>query len=165
MRRKKRCPKWAALFLWVNTATDLMTRAMNFLAVWCSHFMMSRLKADGQYLFYLNKNLETLLAYQLMRHKLGTDSAGDVLVYEETDNTYYNGVGRSRSGEYIMMYHSNTDTTEFQLLAADNPLGTFKPFLSRETGHGPAPPTPAHSFVALQQALSALHNLTATILI
>ena len=91
--------------------------------------------ADGQYLFYLNKNLETLLAQQLMRHKLGTDSEDDVLVYEETDNTFYNGVGRSRSGEFIMLYHSNTDTSEVQLLPANDPLGRFKPFLPRETGH------------------------------
>ena len=91
--------------------------------------------ADGQYLFYLNKDVETLLAYQLMRHKLGTVVAEDVLVYEETDNTFYNGVGRSRSGDYIGLTHQNTDTTEVQLLAADDPLGTFKPFLPREAGH------------------------------
>jgi len=42
--------------------------------------------ADGQYLFYMNKNVETLLAYQLMRHKLGTGVSEDVLVYEEKDN-------------------------------------------------------------------------------
>ncbi len=91
--------------------------------------------ADGQYLFYLNKNVQTLLAYQLMRHKIGTDISEDVLVYEETDNTFYNGVGRSRSGEYIGLTHQNTDTTEVQLLAANDPLGTFKPFLPREVGH------------------------------
>lgn len=91
--------------------------------------------ADGQYLFYLHKNPETLLAYQLMRHKLATDSSEDVLVYEETDNTYYNYVTRSRSGEYIELMHENTDTTEVQLLAANDPLGSFKPFLPRETGH------------------------------
>jgi oligopeptidase B len=91
--------------------------------------------ADGQYLFYLNKNLETLLAYQLMRHKLGTDASEDVLVYEESDNTFYTWVGRSRSGEYIGLVHQNTDTSEVQLLAADDPLGTFKPFLPREVGH------------------------------
>jgi len=91
--------------------------------------------ADGKYLFYLNKNLETLLAYQLLRHKLGTDPSEDILVYEETDNTFYNGVGRSRSGEYIELTHENTDTTEVQLLAANDPLGTFKPFLPREVGH------------------------------
>jgi len=91
--------------------------------------------ADGQYLFYLNKDTETLLAYQLMRHKLGTDSSDDVLVYEETDNTFYSEVWRSRSREYIFLAHQNTDTTEVQLLAADNPTGEFKPFLPRETGH------------------------------
>ena len=91
--------------------------------------------ADGQYLFYLNKNLKTLLAYQVMRHKLGSEPSEDTLVYEETDNTYYSGLGRSRSGQYIILTHENTDTTETQLLAADDPLGSFKPFLPRETGH------------------------------
>ncbi len=91
--------------------------------------------ANGQYLFYLNKDLETLLGYQLMRHKLGTDSAADVLVYEETDNTYYNWISRSRSKDYLVLFHQNTDTTEVKLLAADDPLGPFKPFLPREIGH------------------------------
>lgn len=91
--------------------------------------------ADGQYLFYLNKDTETLLAYQLMRHRLGTASSEDVLVYEETDNTYYTSVWRSRSKDYIFLLHENTDTTEIQLLAADKPTGEFKPFLPRETGH------------------------------
>ena len=104
---------------------DLIGNASNNLA-W---------SADGEYLFYLNKHLETLLGYQVMRHKLGTDSSEDVLVYEETDNTFYSSVFRSRSKDYIVLFHSNTDTTEVQLLAADDPLGTFKPFLAREVGH------------------------------
>lgn len=91
--------------------------------------------ADGQYLFYLNKDTETLLAYQLMRHRPGTDSAADVLVYEETDNTFYTSLWRSRSMDYLFLAHENTDTTEVQWLAADNPTGEFKPFLPRETGH------------------------------
>ena len=91
--------------------------------------------ADGQYLFYLDKHPETLLAYRVMRHKLGTDPAEDVLVYEEKDNRFYTGLGRSRSGEYIMLGHSETDTSEIQLLPADDPLGQFKPFLPRESGH------------------------------
>jgi hypothetical protein len=62
MRRKKRCPKWAALFLWVNTATDLMTWAMNFLAVWRSLFMMSRLKLKNVYSFNLEDKHESLFS-------------------------------------------------------------------------------------------------------
>jgi oligopeptidase B len=91
--------------------------------------------ADGKYLFYLDKHPETLLAYRVMRHERGTDPSEDVLVYEEKDNTFYNGVSRSRSGEYLALYHGNTETTEIQLLRADNPLGEFKPFLPREDGH------------------------------
>ena len=55
--------------------------------------------ADGQYLFYLDKHPETLLAYRVMRHKLGTDAADDVLVYEEKDTAFYTGLWRSRSGD------------------------------------------------------------------
>ncbi len=91
--------------------------------------------ADGQYLFYLDKHPETLLAYRVMRHRLGTDMSEDVLVYEEKDNRFYTGLWRSRSGDYIMLSHSETDTSEVQLLPANEPMGNFKPFLPRETGH------------------------------
>jgi oligopeptidase B len=91
--------------------------------------------ADGRYLFYLNQDPETLLGYQLMRHELGGGDVPDALVYEEADNTFFNGVWRSRSGDYIFLMHQATDTTEVQLLSAKDPLGSFRPFLRRETGH------------------------------
>lgn len=91
--------------------------------------------ADGKYLFYLDKHPQTLLAYRLMRHQRGTDPSQDVLVYEEQDNNFYNGVSRSRSGDWLMLWHGNTDTTEVQLLRADDPTGKFRPFLPRQEGH------------------------------
>jgi oligopeptidase B len=91
--------------------------------------------ADGEYLFYLDKHPETLLAYRVMRHEMGTDPAEDVLVYEEKDYRFYTGLWRSRSGDWIMLQHSETNTSEVQLLAADEPLGEFRPFLPRETDH------------------------------
>ncbi len=91
--------------------------------------------ADGRYLFYLDKHPETLLAYRLVRHELGTDPADDTLVYEEADNTFYNWAHRSRSGDYIMLVHSATDTTEVKILDAHEPLGELKVFLPREKGH------------------------------
>ncbi|MCP4045489.1 MAG: S9 family peptidase [Gammaproteobacteria bacterium] len=120
----------------INVIRILDTKSGEFLPELIKNASSSlAFSADGAYLFYLNKNLETLLAYQVMRHRLGTDSSEDVMVYEETDNTYYSGLGRMRSGEYIGLMHQNTDTTEVQLLAASDPLGSFKPFLPRETGH------------------------------
>lgn len=91
--------------------------------------------AGGDYLFYLEKNPETLLGYKVMRHQLGTDPADDVLVFEETDNTFYTDISRSRSGNYIMLEHTNTDTSEIKVLDALEPLGEFQYILPRETGH------------------------------
>ena len=91
--------------------------------------------ADGEYLFYLNKHPQTLLAYQMMRHQVGTDSHEDVLVYEESDPAFYTSLGRSRSREFIFLHHHSTETSEVQWLAAHDPLNSVKPFLKRETGH------------------------------
>jgi len=91
--------------------------------------------ADGKYLFYLDKDPQTLLACRVMRHELGTDPAEDVRVYEERDNRFYTGLWRSRSGDFIMLRHQETETSEVQLLAANDPLGAFRPFLPREAGH------------------------------
>jgi oligopeptidase B len=70
-----------------------------------------------------------------MRHQLGSDPAADILVYEETDNTFYTRLYRSRSKDYIMLVHTNTDTSEVKVLNAREPLGNFEFILPRETGH------------------------------
>lgn len=120
----------------IHTIRILDTQTGEFLADEISNASSSLAwSADNKYLFYLNKDVDTLLAYQVMRHRLGTDSSADVLVYEETDNTFYNALGRSRSKDYLFVYHHNTDTTEVQWLSADDPLGDLQPFLPRETGH------------------------------
>jgi oligopeptidase B len=91
--------------------------------------------ADGKQLFYLDKHLDTLLAYRLMRHEIGTDPAHDQLVYEESDTTFYNYLSRSRSGDYIFLKHEETETSEVRVLAANEPLSAFTVFLPRESGH------------------------------
>jgi oligopeptidase B len=76
-----------------------------------------------------------LLAYRLMRHRRGTPSSNDILVYEEADNTFYTSLGRSRSRDYIFLYHYSTETTEVQLLPAGQPGAGVRPFLPRRAGH------------------------------
>ena len=70
-----------------------------------------------------------------MRHRRGSPPDQDELVYAEADNTYYNWVQRSRSGDYLFLTHRSTDTTEVQWLRADDPQGRFRPFLPRREGH------------------------------
>jgi oligopeptidase B len=43
---------------------------------------------DNQTLFYVKRDPETLRAYQVYRHTLGTDPAQDRLIYEEADDTF-----------------------------------------------------------------------------
>ncbi|RCR66922.1 S9 family peptidase [Larkinella punicea] len=92
--------------------------------------------ADNQTLFYIRKDPQTLLGYQVYRHVLGTDPAQDVLLYEETDNQFYMGLGRMKSKKYIAVVSDhNGVATEYRLLEASNPTGEFVVFLPREKGH------------------------------
>jgi len=89
---------------------------------------------DSQTVFYTSKNETTLLGEKIWRHKLGTENS-DVMVYHETDETFYNGVYRSKSGKFIIIYHSSTLLTDYQILNANNPDGEFKRFTPRDFDH------------------------------
>ncbi len=91
---------------------------------------------DNKTLFYVKKDPQTLLGYQVYRHVLGTDLKADVLVYEEKDNQFYMGLGRSKSKKYIEISSDhNGVATEYRLLEASKPTGEFVTFLPREKGH------------------------------
>ncbi|WP_461100453.1 S9 family peptidase [Spirosoma koreense] len=91
---------------------------------------------DNKTLFYIKKDPQTLLGYQVYRHTLGADPKTDVLVYEEQDNQFYMGLSRSKSKKYIEIgVDHNGVATEYRLLEASKPLGEFKVFLPREKGH------------------------------
>ena len=57
------------------------------------------------------------------------------MVYEEKDETYYNGVYRSKSGKYIIIYNSSTLVSDYHILDADNPDGDFINFTPRGVKH------------------------------
>lgn len=87
--------------------------------------------ADGQYLFYSVKD-EALRPYKIMRHQLGTAPQDDVVVYEETDETFRAFVYRSKSRKYIIMGSAQTVSNEYHLLPADEPLSELRLFQARE---------------------------------
>lgn len=91
---------------------------------------------DNKTLFYIKKDPQTLLGYQVYRHVLGADPKTDMLVYEEKDNQFYMGLNRSKSKKYIEIgVDHNGVATEYRLLEATQPMGEFKIFLPREKGH------------------------------
>ncbi|MGI9626705.1 MAG: oligopeptidase B, partial [Longimicrobiales bacterium] len=91
--------------------------------------------ADDDFLFYVKQDLATLRPNQLFRHRLGTDPADDVLVFEETDETFHLSVYKTKSRDYIMSASFQTISAEFRALKASAPTGEFRTILPRERGH------------------------------
>ncbi len=91
--------------------------------------------ADNKTIFYIRKDLITLLGYQVWRHVVGTDPVTDVKVYEEKDNRHYIGVSRSKSLKYIFIESElSNQQSEIRFLDASNPAGEFKVFYPRTMG-------------------------------
>ncbi|MGB0260802.1 MAG: S9 family peptidase [Flavobacteriaceae bacterium] len=87
---------------------------------------------DNQTVFYVKKDPQTLRASQIYKHRLGTKSSEDTLVYEETDETFSCWISKTKSRDYLMIGSSQTLSTEFRFLDANTPDGTWKVVQSRE---------------------------------
>jgi len=90
---------------------------------------------DNQTIFYVKQHPETLLSYQVYRHTLGDDSANDVLIYEELDDTFYLNLYKTRSEDYIVICADSTTTSECLILEASEPLSELTCFLPRQRNH------------------------------
>lgn len=89
---------------------------------------------DNNTVFYTRRDQETLRSYQIYKHVLGTDSADDELVYEETDEIFSCFVYKQKSKKYITIGSSHTLSNEYRVLDADNPDGEWKILQPRERG-------------------------------
>ncbi|MFM2042344.1 MAG: hypothetical protein RLY86_920 [Pseudomonadota bacterium] len=79
--------------------------------------------ADGKHLFYSVQD-ENIRPKKILRHTLGSDPAGDVVIHQEPDGPWTVGVGRTLSGEQIVLYSQNNATNEVRLLPAADPMAT-----------------------------------------
>ncbi|MGE6650736.1 S9 family peptidase [Shewanella colwelliana] len=91
--------------------------------------------SDNLHLFYIAKDPQTLLGYQVFRHQLGQPQSQDVLVYEEQDDSFYLSLSKTLDETLILLHHDSTETTAVSLLDSHQPLGQFMPLLEREQGH------------------------------
>ena len=82
--------------------------------------------ADNQTLFYTVEDEEQKRQFRLYRHELSRPFAEDELVFEETDERFNIGVGRTRDDQYIILECGSHTTTEEQFLSADEPRGAWK---------------------------------------
>jgi oligopeptidase B len=71
---------------------------------------------------------------KVWRHELGTDPAGDTLVFEEPDERFFVQVGTTQDDRYLLIGTGSQTTTGVWYLAADDPTGRFEPVVERVHG-------------------------------
>jgi len=91
--------------------------------------------ADDATLFYAWQDPETLRSAQIRRHRLGDPATDDVVVHDETDETFSCGVGRTRSGAYLRIDCRQTLSSEVRVLPTDEPEGVWRVVAPRQRGH------------------------------
>ena len=88
---------------------------------------------DNATVFYVRVD-EAMRPYQLWRHRVGSDPAADTLVYEEADDRFYLGVGRTKDDRYVLLGLHSKVTSECHALPADEPEGRFRVIEPRRQG-------------------------------
>ncbi len=81
--------------------------------------------ADSHTLFYTTEDEVTKRHDHLFRHRLGDPVEEDAVLYEERDERFNLGVGKSRDGKYLLMEAGSHTTNECSYLLADTPGGEF----------------------------------------
>lgn len=87
--------------------------------------------ADNRTLFYSVEDEETKRPYQIFRRALQRQDgalqfAAPELVWQEDDERFNAGVGRTRDGKYLLLESASHTTSEQWFLAADAPGGAFQ---------------------------------------
>lgn len=88
---------------------------------------------DNKTLFYAKRDA-SLRSYKIFRHILGTPQNRDVEVFHEADDTFRCFVGKTKSGEYLVLGSGSTMADEYRVLRADNPEGEWQIVQPRERG-------------------------------
>ncbi|WP_299390789.1 S9 family peptidase [uncultured Gelidibacter sp.] len=89
---------------------------------------------DNKTLFYTVKDEKTLRSDKIYKHKLGSASATDTLIFHEDDDTFGVAVYKSKSKKYLIIACYSTLTNEYHILNADIPDEEFTVFQERVRG-------------------------------
>jgi oligopeptidase B len=89
--------------------------------------------ADNRTLFYTTLDA-THRPYRLHRHELGTPTEADPIVFEESDESFFLGLHKTRSERFLLLHLGSNDTNEAHYLEADEPGGEFRLLEPRNKG-------------------------------
>ncbi|MGI8704437.1 MAG: hypothetical protein ACR2JJ_01325 [Sphingomicrobium sp.] len=86
---------------------------------------------DNRTIFYIEKDPVTLLSKRVKAHVLGTPASADRLIYEEKDDSFYLGLGRTSDDKYICIVLESTVSNEQRCTSAASP-GEWRVVAPRE---------------------------------
>ena len=89
---------------------------------------------DNETLFYTKKEEKTLRSNKIFRHRLGSSSEKDELIFTEDDDTFGTFVYKTKSDKFIVIGSYSTLTSAYRILNADTPFDEFKVFQPRVRG-------------------------------
>lgn len=89
---------------------------------------------DGKYFFYGQEDQVSKRSDKIFRHTVGSNET-DVLIFEEKDELFGTGVGRSRDKKMLFIGSYAATMSEYRYLPADNPTGEWKIITPRREGH------------------------------
>jgi oligopeptidase B len=89
---------------------------------------------DNKTLFYSQEDEQTKRSHKILRHVLRS-KAPDELIYEETDELYRVGCGKTRSNGYIVIVSASSTTSEVRYLPAAQPASAPQLLLPRQENH------------------------------
>ena len=94
---------------------------------------------DNRTILYIEKDPKTLLGRKVRRHSIDSpnhdDVSADPLVWEQTDESFYTGVGRTKDDKYLWIATQSTVSSETWFADANDPKLRFRVFLPRERDH------------------------------
>ncbi|MEO8142107.1 MAG: S9 family peptidase [Sphingomicrobium sp.] len=76
---------------------------------------------DNRTIYYVEKDPVTLLSKRVKAHVLGTPASADRLVYEEKDDSFYMGIGRTSDDKYVCIFLQSTVSNEQRCTSAARP--------------------------------------------
>jgi oligopeptidase B len=88
---------------------------------------------DNKTFFYVTEDAVTKRSDKFFRHVLGTDKTD--LIYEEKDELFDIGAGRSRDKAMILVHAFSKTSTEARYLPANDPNAPLKIVLARQPEH------------------------------
>ena len=80
---------------------------------------------DNTTLFYSIEDEETKRQYRLYRHTLGAPQSADTLVFEEPDERFNIGAGKTRDHRYILLEIGSHTTSEARFIPASEPAAAW----------------------------------------